>query len=151
MRNQNFSRHIFLADDDSDDREIFAEALSEIASSAILTQAVDGLDLMTQLYVPPVPLPDIVFLDLNMPRKSGMDCLKAIREDQNGLQDLKIVILTTSSGFKDIEEAYKLGASLFATKPSSFASLKEMIRSILQKDWSQQPARNSRTSQFVIS
>ena len=74
--NDNAQRYIYLADDDSDDREFFADALSETAPNAVLEQAEDGMYLMDKLLaLPSDELPDFIFLDINMPRKSGLECV----------------------------------------------------------------------------
>ncbi|HUR30799.1 MAG TPA: response regulator, partial [Saprospiraceae bacterium] len=73
--------HILLADDDEDDRLIFKEAINEVRIKTKLTMVNDGVQLMEYLQTTEDELPHIVFLDLNMPRKGGIDCLKEIRND----------------------------------------------------------------------
>lgn len=73
------SKNIYLADDDEDDRSFFQDALKEVCEEYTLTTAADGRELMNILYTPPVRLPDIIFLDLNMPAKNGFECLAEIK------------------------------------------------------------------------
>lgn len=126
--------NVFLADDDAEDCEIFAEALKEVNAEAKLTASKNGHELMTLLHMPPQPLPDIIFLDLNMPIKNGYQCLKEIRENPS-LKDYIVVIFTTSSLQEDIDLMYRLGANLYITKPSDFDKLKEVIRKVFSAEW----------------
>lgn len=132
-----FSHHIFLADDDAEDRDIFAEALAEVHAEAVLTVAENGIKLMDILSIPPVPLPDVIFLDLNMPGKNGYDCIAEIRSDES-MNGYPVVIFTTSSLRQDIDSMYEFGANRYVSKPSSFNKLKEVIRKVLHIDWSKQ-------------
>jgi len=135
--------NIFLADDDAEDCEIFAEALKEINAEARLTASKNGHELMTLLNLSPQPTPDIIFLDLNMPIKNGYQCLKEIRED-DALKDHVVVIFTTSSLKADIDLMYELGANLYITKPSDFERLKQIIQTVFSPDWAEnllQPER----------
>jgi len=123
-----------LADDDAEDCEIFAEALREINADAKLTTSKNGHELMTLLEKLPVPQPDVIFLDLNMPIKNGYECLKEIRATPS-LKDHIVVIFTTSSLQEDIDLMYRLGANLYITKPSDFDKLKEALRKVFTADW----------------
>ena len=130
--NDNAQRYIYLADDDSDDREFFADALSETAPNAVLEQAEDGMYLMDKLLaLPSDELPDFIFLDINMPRKSGLECLEEIRSHKGGLKQVNIIMLSTSSDPDNIQRAMELGAAFYAVKPSSFEQLKSMLSDIL--------------------
>lgn len=132
---KNPQRHIYLADDDEDDRTMFAEALSEIDSSVVLTQAENGKQLMDILSTPPNPLPEVIFLDINMPKLNGFECLEKIRQEHADLQNIHIIIFTTSNNPATVERAFELGASYYAVKPNSFKALKSLINNILQIDW----------------
>jgi DNA-binding NarL/FixJ family response regulator len=134
-------RHIFLADDDCEDRELFAEAISLIDDDTILlTQLKDGEELLDKLKMPSAPLPEIVFLDLNMQKKTGLDCLEEIK---SRLKEIKVVMFTTSTNPRDIEQAFSKGASLYAIKPSNFTTLKLLIESVLHYKWPTSPTRSS--------
>jgi CheY-like chemotaxis protein len=132
MRNQNgvhptnFSR-IILADDDEDDRELFEEALSDIHPNAVLTTAKDGEELM--FFLKNYHKPDLVFLDLNMPRKNGKECLQEIKKNHE-LQKVPVIIYSTSVNPADIEDTFSLGAILFFKKPNSFEQLKQNVKEI---------------------
>src|SRR5215211_629081 len=87
--------NIALADDDADDQMLFQMALKEVSRDVVLDTYNNGIQLLQALMQPGAELPQMIFLDLNMPRKNGMECLEEIRADQR-LQHIPIVILTTS-------------------------------------------------------
>lgn len=115
---------ILLAEDDDDDSFLFREALHEIDSTHKVEVAGDGEMLFSMLS--DMPLPDIIFLDLNMPKKDGMTTLKEIRNKQE-LSSVPIVIFSTSSDKQYIITAYKYGADLYISKPDTFMKLKKAI------------------------
>ena len=123
-----------LADDDEDDRLLFKMALKEVNPNINLTFAEDGEILMDVLSSQNSHLPSLLFLDLNMPFKNGKECLKEIRNNE-ALDDLLVVIYSTSSSDLDIEETYNLGANLYIEKPV-YSRLKTTLSGILQLDWS---------------
>src|SRR3954470_20640516 len=100
--------YIILADDDADDRELFREALNETHKTMFKT-AKDGLSLM-QLLKDGKELPDAIFLDLNMPRMNGHECLKEIKKDKH-LRKIPVLIYSTSKSPEYIQETYENGAS----------------------------------------
>ncbi|HEY0091826.1 MAG TPA: response regulator [Flavobacterium sp.] len=137
---------ILLADDDADDRELFTEAINE--HNADVDTVWNGVQLMKALNTH-TTLPDFIFLDLNMPEKGGKECLQEIRQDDK-LKDIPVIIYSTSSSKKDIDETYELGANLYITKPSSFSELRKTVKEIINLDWSEyQP--NSKRNTFVFS
>src|SRR6188768_3284882 len=89
-----------LVDDDLDDQEVFKEALNEISPSIVLRTALNGEDGLAILESELNPLPDYIFLDLNMPRMSGHQCLSLIKSNAR-LKDLRVIIYTTSYREKD--------------------------------------------------
>ncbi len=122
--------NIMMADDDEDDRLMFKEAVEETRLICELKFAVDGEDLLNQIRgVPGEELPDLILLDLNMPRKSGTEVLQEIRQDPR-LKTIPIVILTTSSAEQDIIKSYQSGANSFVSKPVTFDGLREKILSL---------------------
>ena len=133
-------KNIFLADDDADDREFFADALKEVKEDAVLTASKDGKELM-ELLRKPGQQPDIIFLDLNMPGKTGYQCLEEIRKDKN-LKDNIVVIFSTSSLQEDVDMLYKMGANLFITKPTNFSRLTELIQKVFTTNWLQDNRTN---------
>ncbi|WP_343487321.1 response regulator [Allomuricauda sp. d1] len=126
--------HIVLADDDADDRMLFADAVDEIDITTSLKVFKHGQELMDYLMDESVLLPDIVFLDLNMPIKNGMQCLKEIRQTPH-LAALCVAIYSTSSSEQDIEETFVKGANIYINKPTSFTKLKRTVEKVLRLNW----------------
>lgn len=149
LKIQTSPKRIFLADDDADDRSLFAEALHKIDSLAILTQAEDGKALMDKLYISVNPLPDVIILDINMPKLNGFDCLEKIRGDKGNLKNTPVIILSTCNCTATIEKAKKLGANFYAIKPNSFSGLNTLINEIIQIDWSTN--RKRKKNKFRLS
>jgi|SRR3989344_5669525 len=131
---QHDSLHILLADDDKDDRLFFKYAIEELKIKTRVTTVNDGVQLMDYLKQPDVELPHVVFLDLNMPRKGGIQCLKEIRSDKK-FKDLSIAIYSTSGSEKDIEESFIQGANIYITKPNDFNSLKKILAEVININW----------------
>lgn len=135
---------ILLADDDADDRELFEEALSDIHPNAVLTTAQDGEELM--FILKNYHKPDLLFLDLNMPRKNGKECLHEIAKHPE-LKKIPIVIFSTSVNPTDIEETFSLGAMLFFRKPNSYEELKRNVNEIFTQKLKSPRSKES----FLIS
>jgi CheY-like chemotaxis protein len=106
---------ILLADDDTDDQFFFKEALKSIDPLIKLVIANDGQDALKKLES---FTPELIFLDINMPFKTGKECLKLIRRDK-ALKDIPIVMYTTSSDGEDINDCFHMGANLYVSKPLS--------------------------------
>jgi CheY-like chemotaxis protein len=121
---------VIFADDDEDDRELFNDAVKETALVVSLVMIKSGNDLMKKLNSLNFDLPDIIFLDLNMPQKSGNDCLKEIRSADK-LKDIPVIIYSTSCNCTEIEMCFKEGANLYVQKPDSFSDLVLVIKKIL--------------------
>lgn len=125
--------HILLAEDDKDDRLFFKEAFDAIKIDHTLTMVEDGFELMEYLSNAKV-LPHIIFLDINMPGKSGIQCLREIRSD-DGLSDISIAIYSTSVSDSNVEDAFILGANVYIRKPKNFAQLKKVIADVIHINW----------------
>jgi len=123
---------IVLADDDKDDCFLFNEVIEEIPLSIELTIVHDGVELMDYLSSAPENLPHVLFLDLNMPRKNGTECLTAIRANAN-FSNLPIVMYTTSFDPHIVSNLYKKGAYYYLCKPSKFSKLKKVIHQVLSQ------------------
>jgi two-component system, response regulator len=131
---------IVLADDDPDDRQLTEDAFSENRLANQLHCVEDGEELMDYLHrrgkyesLRHDPLPGLILLDLNMPRKDGREALKEIKADP-GLRRIPIVVLTTSKAEEDIVRSYDLGVNSYVTKPVTFKSLVELIK-VLGRYW----------------
>ena len=121
---------ILLADDQENDRILFVDALNELKTKSIIHTVNDGEELMEYLTNPDNSLPQLLFLDLNMPRKNGIECLKEIRAN-NKLHDIAIAIFSTSLAEKDIEETLVSGANVYLNKPTSFDALKQALNKVV--------------------
>ena len=128
------SLNVVLAEDDKDYQEIFNNALTEVNIPTKLTVVSDGQELMNILKAPDSLSYNIVVLDINMPKKDGLECLKEIRQDKN-LSNTFSVILTSSYDPVIKANAYNAGANLFLTKPEDFNEYVETVRKILTADW----------------
>ena len=121
-----------IVDDDSDDYDLFCEAVSDIDSEARCFTAINGEDALKKLGKMAPQLPDFIFLDLNMPRMDGRECLLELKKDIK-LRNIPVIIFTTSSAQKDIDDTMATGATYFLTKPSDFQSLRNTIQFVMNK------------------
>lgn len=126
--------YILLADDDEDDRNFFKDAFDEIKISTNVNVVNDGEELMDYLNQPDIILPHILFLDLNMPRKNGMECLMEIKQLDH-LKNMAIAIYSTSSSEKDIEETFVKGANIYIKKPNDFNELIKTLNIATTFNW----------------
>jgi CheY-like chemotaxis protein len=140
---------VLLADDDEDDRLIFKEALQDIRMKSIVTTVNDGIELMDYLLQPNLILPDVIFLDLNMPRKNGIECLEEIRSNEK-LKNLTIAIYSTSGAERDIEETFVKGANVYIKKPNDFAALKKVVEEAMRINWHYHKSGTDKES-FMLS
>lgn len=143
------SKYVLLADDDEDDRLFFKDALEDINIKTVVSTVNDGIELMKLLLGLDVLLPDIIFLDLNMPRKNGMECLVEIRNNDR-LKALIVAIYSTSSAERDIEEMFAKGANVYIKKPNDYKDLKKVIEQALHIDWKCHSSGINKDS-FVLS
>lgn len=125
---------ILLADDDPDDRKLTREAFTENRLANDFHAVEDGEELLDYLHrrgqyesLRGDPLPGLILLDLNMPRKDGREALKEIKADPD-LRRIPVVVLTTSKAEEDIVRTYDLGVNSYVTKPVTFKSLVELIK-----------------------
>ena len=124
----------FIADDDPDDREIFIEALHGIDKLCKCVTAFDGQEALSKLTNGIGQLPDFIFLDLNMPRMNGKQCLVEIKKNSK-LRKIPVIIYSTSTDEKDIAETLELGAAFFLQKPNRFDELSRALANIISKKW----------------
>ncbi|MFD2570569.1 response regulator [Spirosoma soli] len=120
----------FLIDDDEDDQEIFALALKKVSSSIACSFADDGTDALRKLQQDETFTPQYIFLDLNMPGMNGKQCLSELKKI-NRLQHTPIIIYSTSSESKDVQETQQLGASGFITKPALVSALSNQLAELI--------------------
>ncbi|HYC84673.1 MAG TPA: response regulator [Chryseosolibacter sp.] len=123
---------LFLVDDDPDDKDIFQEALRVIDQSIVCYTASDGKDALAQLREA-LFLPDVVFLDLNMPVMNGKDCLKELKQDKE-LKHIPVVVYSTSAAEKEKHNCLTLGAAHFISKPPQFNVLVNTLQETFQND-----------------
>jgi len=128
------SKRIYLADDDDDDCMLFQDALNEMNFKIELTVSKDGEELMKTFEKKVPPPPHILFLDLNMPRKSGFECLREMKQDAK-LKDIPVVIFSTSGDQGNIQRTFHEGANLYVRKPGTFETLKRLIEKVLSINW----------------
>lgn len=141
--------NILLADDDKDDCIFVKEALDGLSISTNLTVVHDGEKLMELLTNSSVELPNILFLDINMPRKNGFECLAEIKQNSK-LKAFPVVIFSTSYEQEMVNLLYESGAQYFIRKPAEFAIFKKIILStltLIAQGNNEQPVRG----EFVLT
>lgn len=126
--------YVILADDDEDDRLFFVEAFEELKMQTKVAVYKDGVALMDALNQSDSVLPNILFLDLNMPKKSGLECLQEIKCNDR-FKDIAIAIYSTSASEEDIEDTFVNGANIYIKKPSSFNILKKILSDVVTMNW----------------
>lgn len=136
LKQEKKNTHILFSDDDTDDALLFTQAADLMASPILLSFAEDGEQLMR--YLSKEMLPDMIFLDLNMPVKNGMECLGEIRRDKK-LDWLPVIVYTTSDNRKDVDTCYDLRANLYVVKPTTFESIIKTLKKVLTIDFKKQP------------
>jgi len=141
--------HLVLADDDKDDCLFFKDALDELPVKALLTTVHDGEQLMQLLTERTSDLPRVLFLDLNMPRKNGFECLTELKDDET-LKDVPVIVFSTSFEQDVVNLLYKKGGQYYIRKPAEFSQLKKAILqalTLISEGHATQPARED----FVIT
>ena len=123
----------FLIDDDTDDQEIFGQALGNVDNSIECTFANDGVQALEKIKANESFVPDFIFIDMNMPRMNGLQCLEAIKKIDR-LQEVTLYMYSTAADPKTIEETKRLGALEFIVKPSNFNELTQKLTQIFNKE-----------------
>jgi CheY-like chemotaxis protein len=123
------AHRILLVDDDADDQLFFLEAISAIDKTLHCDVASNGIEAIDHLNKMP-PAPSLIFLDLNMPKMNGYECLERIRQIC-GFNKIPVVIFTTSGNPREAERTKSLGADIFLTKTSDFKKLQLRLNEIL--------------------
>ena len=122
--------HLLLADDDIDDCDFFKDAIDELSATLKLTIVNNGVELMEFLMENPDNTPDLIFLDLNMPKKSGLECMVEIKSSDS-LSHIPIIIYSTSLDQMVVNSLYQMGAHHYIQKPAEFASIKSVIQKVV--------------------
>ena len=141
---------ILLTDDDEDDMDFFAEALEDLDLDYPIEFCKNGVELLDRLYDANLPIPDIIFLDLNMPILSGFETLQQIRENDKFKDIPVIAIYSTSATVDGIKSTFGLGANAYVVKPLAFNDLKILLKKVIELDWTKKLS-DARIETFVIT
>jgi CheY-like chemotaxis protein len=123
-------KKLLLVDDDEDDREIFLSVVQTIAPAVECRMATNGQDALNKLNQHHSDLPDLIFLDLNMPLMDGRQFLREIKK-HNALKEIPVIVLSTSSDKETISLSRSLGASDFITKPDKYSGWEQTLKTHL--------------------
>jgi len=126
--------NIILADDDEDDRLYFTDTFDALKINTRVKTFKDGLYLMDYLNGDDTPLPNVLFLELIMPRKSGLECLNDSKKNPK-FNAIAIAIYSTSASEEDIEKTFVMGANIYIKKPSDFKTLKKVLSEVVTINW----------------
>ena len=121
---------ILLVDDNQDDQLLFSEALKEADANVLCLTAMNGIDALDKLNVGFVVMPDLVFMDVNMPRMNGIDCLKNMQQNAV-LKNIPVIMYSTSCSAAYQKECFENGAVYYMEKPNDFAQLCNALKSIV--------------------
>ncbi|RYY41713.1 MAG: response regulator [Chitinophagaceae bacterium] len=131
---------ILLVDDDPDDAFLLERALAELPVPIKFHSIEDSDEVIAAVTL---HRPDLIFMDMNMPKKNGLECLQALQE-QPVLANIPIILYSSSELASLMETAYAHGASLFFRKPSTFLGMVSALRTIVEMDWSDPSAIRAR-------
>jgi CheY-like chemotaxis protein len=131
---QSLYSYLFIIDDDIEDQEIFIEAVKEVDEGIYCSASISGEEALNVLEQEVEKLPDLIFLDLNMPKLNGIQVLKEIKNIP-GLKSIPVIMYSTSFAPRDIEEIRQIGAAHHLLKPSRFNDLCSALNTILAKEW----------------
>jgi CheY-like chemotaxis protein len=119
--------NILIAEDDKDDFLLLKEAIEEVLPTFNIDHSSDGQTFLQKINKHAIA--DLIFLDLNMPKKNGIDCLIDLRKKKS-LKSTPVIIYSTSAYFEDIDDCYKNGCTLYMVKPASYKDLVNQVRKI---------------------
>ncbi|RWW98763.1 response regulator [Flavobacterium cerinum] len=123
-------RTILFVDDDQDDQLLFQEALSEADSTAVYLSATDGVDLFEKLNTGKTATPDLIFMDINMPKMNGIESLKELKRSER-FKSIPVIMYSTSSSKEHQKICLESGAIGYVEKPNDFDQICARIKSIL--------------------
>ena len=121
---------VFLIDDDSDEAELLADACRSVSENISLFPFIDGPQALKSLFEGNIP--DLIFLDLNMPGMSGKQVLMKLRASDIS-KELPVVVYSTTVAKRDIQETKDFGVTTYLQKPDNFEGLKRSVRDILMR------------------
>jgi CheY-like chemotaxis protein len=136
--------YLILADDDEDDCFFFKEIIGEINVSTIVTVVHDGVQLMKLLRAEGAIMPDALFVDMNMPLKSGMECLTEIKQDDY-LKNVPVIVYSTALEQNMVDILYLKGANFYVRKPGEYVQLKHILSMallLISENRTAQPGRD---------
>lgn len=129
---------VIIAEDDPDDRLLIKDALKQACNTVDVHFVQDGAEMLDYLHhrgkykeIGSAPQPELVLLDLNMPKKGGLEVLQEIKGD-TALRTIPVVVLTTSRSPEHVSRSYELGGNGFITKPESYTELVEIMKTLDQ-------------------
>ncbi len=122
---------VLLAEDDESDQLNFSEALAASRIKTTLQIVNDGVELIEYLNTKDLVLPELLFLDLNMPRKNGLECLQEIRAHKE-FQNISVAIYSTSLSEPDVMNTFLQGANVYIKKPTDFEKLTEVLDTVIR-------------------
>jgi CheY-like chemotaxis protein len=125
--------NVLIVDDDEDDRDLFCIAVHELEPKINIILARNGEEALQGLRLEKFPKPDLIFLDLNMPRLNGIQFLRELKKDSQ-MKVIPVVIYTSSKQQQDMDETKELGAEHFFAKPNSFKELSQIISDVFSKE-----------------
>ena len=140
---------VFLADDDVDDCQLFGQALAQLDVESNFTMVHDGEQLLHLLRLPSKSVPDVIFLDLNMPRKNGFETLIEIRDDYK-FKNIPVVIYSTSFDKTALDNLYNAGAHYVIRKPSKYSQIRLILEKALHLVVNISPSQPTREG-FVLT
>jgi CheY-like chemotaxis protein len=124
-------KHIMVIDDDADDRQLFCRSLSKVSNKIGCLRASNGKDALDYLYNISNAVPDVIFLDINMPVMTGWEFLTTIKKKER-VKNIPIIMFSTSSNKRDINIAFDLGAESYCIKPDQPEELTNILYFITQ-------------------
>lgn len=124
---------ILLVDDDHDDQLLFKEALSEADNTIMYQSAFNGIDALEKLASSAIEMPELIFLDVNMPKMNGIDCLKELKKTES-LKNIPVIMYSTSSFSEYKRECFENGAIDYIVKPDDYRQLCLKLKNILNSD-----------------
>ena len=120
---------ILLVEDDAADALLIQDALLDRGADHVITRAEDGVAALRRLSDPGLPRPDLIVLDLNMPRMNGNELLEVLKQDE-ALTVIPVVVLSTSQAPRDVAGAYRRHANAYIAKPVNLDHFVQAVRSI---------------------